>query len=75
MPVSSHLFGDPRVSYCVLTYLQAYHSALNEEPDIRQVGNLGVYPIKTRLRGPAPLAGDFSSYSTFLTTIDLYLSE
>jgi actin related protein 2/3 complex subunit 3 len=35
---------------------------LNEEPDIRQVGNLGIYPIKTRLRGPAPLAGALSPY-------------
>jgi actin related protein 2/3 complex subunit 3 len=43
-----------------LTCTQAYHSALNEEPDIRQVGNLGIYPIKTRLRGPAPVAGIYS---------------
>ena len=43
----------------MLTCIQAYHSALNEEPDIRQVGNLGIYPIKTRVRGPAPVAGIF----------------
>jgi hypothetical protein len=34
---------------------QAYHSALNEEPDVRQVGNLSILPIKTRIRGPAPV--------------------
>ena len=35
--------------------VQAYHSALNEEPDVRQVGNMSILPIKTRIRGPAPL--------------------
>jgi actin related protein 2/3 complex subunit 3 len=59
----------------VLTRVQAYHSALNEESDIRQVGNLGIYPIKTRLRGPAPLAGAFSPYTSypFSCIIDLWL--
>ena len=54
MPVSSKTRRDVQH---ILTCTQAYHSALNEEPDIRQVGNLGIYPIKTRLRGPAPVAG------------------
>jgi ARP2/3 complex ARPC3 (21 kDa) subunit len=35
--------------------LQAYHSALNEDPDARQVGNMSILPIKTRIRGPAPV--------------------
>ena len=37
---------------------QAYHSSFNEEPDTRQVGNMAVLPIKTRIRGPAPI-GDY----------------
>ena len=36
-------------------YPQAYHSAFNEDPDVRQVGNMAVLPIKTKFRGPAPL--------------------
>ena len=35
--------------------LQAYHSSLNEVPDIRQVGNLSVLPIKSKFRGPSPI--------------------
>jgi hypothetical protein len=34
---------------------QAYHSSLNEDPDARQVGNMSILPIKTRIRGPAPV--------------------
>jgi len=34
---------------------QAYHSALNEALDARQVGNMSILPIKTRIRGPAPV--------------------
>ncbi|THG98329.1 hypothetical protein EW026_g3837 [Hermanssonia centrifuga] len=36
--------------------MPAYHSSLNEEPDVRLVGNMSVLPIKTKIRGPAPLA-------------------
>lgn len=39
----------------LICYLKAYHSAFNEDPDIRQVGNMAVLPIKTKFRGPAPL--------------------
>lgn len=53
----------------MLRCTQAYHSALNEEPDIRQVGNLGIYPIKTRLRGPAPVAGVFSHLTCVLPIV------
>ena len=41
--------------YARLNAAQAYHSALNEEPDVRQVGNMSILPIKTKIRGPAPL--------------------
>lgn len=39
--------------------VQAYHSSFNEEPDVRQVGNMSVLPIKTRIRGPAPVGVAF----------------
>ena len=39
----------------LMCHRQAYHSAFNEDPDIRQVGNMAVLPIKTKFRGPAPL--------------------
>ena len=35
--------------------LQAYHSSLNEDIDVRQVGNMAILPIRTRIRGPAPI--------------------
>lgn len=35
--------------------MPAYHSSLNES-DSRQVGNISVLPIRTRFRGPAPVA-------------------
>jgi len=52
--------------------MPAYHSALNEEPDIRQVGNLGVYPIRTRLRGPAPVAASSEQGDIIDETLDLF---
>ncbi|KAI0303945.1 ARP2 3 complex 21 kDa subunit [Russula brevipes] len=52
--------------------MPAYHSALNDEPDIRQVGNLGIYPIKTRLRGPAPLAASNEQGDIVDETLDLF---
>jgi actin related protein 2/3 complex subunit 3 len=52
--------------------MPAYHSALNEEPDIRQVGNLGIYPIKTRLRGPAPVAASNEQGDIIDETLDLF---
>jgi actin related protein 2/3 complex subunit 3 len=36
--------------------MPAYHSALNEESDVRQIGNMSILPIRTRIRGPAPVA-------------------
>jgi hypothetical protein len=38
-----------------LSCLQAYHSALNESEDARRVGNMSILPIKTKVRGPAPV--------------------
>ncbi|KAI0082360.1 actin-like protein ARPC3 [Panus rudis PR-1116 ss-1] len=35
--------------------MPAYHSSFNEEPDVRVIGNMSVLPIKTKIRGPAPL--------------------
>ncbi|KAH9179550.1 ARP2 3 complex 21 kDa subunit [Lactarius sanguifluus] len=52
--------------------MPAYHSALNEEPDIRQVGNVGIYPIKTRLRGPAPVAASTEQGDIVDETLDLF---
>ncbi|KAH9060969.1 ARP2 3 complex 21 kDa subunit [Lactarius vividus] len=52
--------------------MPAYHSALNEEPDIRQVGNVGIYPIKTRLRGPAPVAASTEQGDIIDETLDLF---
>ncbi|KAF9581950.1 subunit of the Arp2/3 complex [Lunasporangiospora selenospora] len=36
--------------------MPAYHSAFNEVADLRSVGGMALLPIKTRARGPAPIA-------------------
>ncbi|KAG0045303.1 subunit of the Arp2/3 complex [Gryganskiella cystojenkinii] len=36
--------------------MPAYHSSFNELTDLRSVGGMALLPIKTRVRGPAPLA-------------------
>jgi len=51
--------------------MPAYHSSLNEEPDLRQVGNMALLPIKTRIRGPAPSA-DPSQADVIDETLDLF---
>jgi len=51
--------------------MPAYHSSLNEEPDVRQVGNMAILPIKTKIRGPAPLA-DPSTGDIVDETLDLF---
>ncbi|KAI0720321.1 ARP2/3 complex 21 kDa subunit [Cerioporus squamosus] len=51
--------------------MPAYHSSLNELPDIRQVGNIAILPIKTKFRGPAPLA-DPSEADIIDETLDLF---
>jgi len=52
--------------------LQAYHSAFNEDPDVRVVGNTSLLPIKTRIRGPAPLVADESLPDIVDETLDLF---
>ncbi|KAG6903418.1 hypothetical protein C0995_005441 [Termitomyces sp. Mi166 len=51
--------------------MPAYHSSFNDEPDVRQVGNLSILPIKTRIRGPAPQA-DSSQPDIIDETLDLF---
>ncbi|KZW04356.1 ARP2/3 complex 21 kDa subunit [Exidia glandulosa HHB12029] len=51
--------------------MPAYHSTLNDEPDARQVGNVSILPIKTRIRGPAPIA-DQSQQDIIDETLDLF---
>ncbi|KAG9115476.1 subunit of the Arp2/3 complex [Ceratobasidium sp. 392] len=52
--------------------MPAYHSAYNEEPDVRQVGNMSVLPINSRIRGPAPLQADPSQPDIIDETLDLF---
>jgi len=35
--------------------MQAYHSAFNEEQDVRLIGNLALLPFKSKIRGAAPI--------------------
>ncbi|KAF8897832.1 actin-related protein ARPC3 [Infundibulicybe gibba] len=51
--------------------MPAYHSSFNEEIDMRQAGNMAVLPIKTRIRGPAPVA-DQSQADIIDETLDLF---
>ena len=50
MPVSSCVHTNGRAD------AQAYHSAFNDDPAVRQVGNMALLPINTKIRGPAPIA-------------------
>ncbi|KAL1740629.1 actin-related protein ARPC3 [Schizophyllum fasciatum] len=51
--------------------MPAYHSAFNEVADARQVGNMACLPIKTRIRGPAPIA-DPNAADIIDETLDLF---
>ncbi|KAI5124742.1 hypothetical protein M0805_005376 [Coniferiporia weirii] len=51
--------------------MPAYHSSFNELPDIRQVGNMAILPIRTKIRGPAPLA-DATEADIIDETLDLF---
>ncbi|KAH7930690.1 ARP2/3 complex, 21 kDa p21-Arc subunit [Leucogyrophana mollusca] len=51
--------------------MPAYHSSLNEYPDARQVGNMAVLPIKTKIRGPAQVA-DPEEGDIIDETLDLF---
>jgi len=54
--------------------MPAYHSAFNDESDVRIVGNTSVLPIKstTRARGPAPIAADPSAADIVDEALDLF---
>jgi len=51
--------------------MPAYHSAFNEIPDVRQVGNMSILPIRTKIRGPAPIA-DPNEADILDETLDLF---
>ncbi|KAL5527510.1 hypothetical protein ACEPAG_6311 [Sanghuangporus baumii] len=51
--------------------MPAYHSSFNELPDVRQVGNMSILPIRTKIRGPAPLA-DANEADIIDETLDLF---
>ncbi|KAJ7129403.1 actin-related protein 2/3 complex subunit 3 [Mycena epipterygia] len=51
--------------------MPAYHSSFNEEPDLRQAGNMAILPIKTKIRGPAPVA-DAELPDIIDETLDLF---
>ncbi|KAJ7752750.1 actin-related protein ARPC3 [Mycena maculata] len=51
--------------------MPAYHSSFNEEPDMRQAGNMAILPIKTKIRGPAPIA-DAGLPDIIDETLDLF---
>ncbi|KAF9504010.1 hypothetical protein BS47DRAFT_1378361 [Hydnum rufescens UP504] len=52
--------------------MPAYHSAFNDDPDVRFVGNMSLLPIKTRIRGPAPLPFDENAPDIIDETLDLF---
>ncbi|KAJ6490299.1 ARP2 3 complex 21 kDa subunit [Mycena polygramma] len=51
--------------------MPAYHSSFNEEPDVRLAGNMAILPIKTKIRGPAPIA-DSEVPDIIDETLDLF---
>ncbi|KAH8105657.1 actin-related protein 2/3 complex subunit 3, partial [Phellopilus nigrolimitatus] len=52
----------------------AYHSSFNELPDVHQVDNVSILPIRTKVRGPAPIA-DASEADVFDETLDLFCAN
>ncbi|KAG8904753.1 subunit of the Arp2/3 complex [Tulasnella sp. 403] len=52
--------------------MPAYHSAFNDDPDARFVGNLSILPIKTKIRGPAPVTTDPNEADIIDETLDLF---
>ncbi|KAJ7786311.1 actin-related protein 2/3 complex subunit 3 [Mycena metata] len=52
--------------------MPAYHSSFNEEPDVRLAGNMAILPIKTKIRGPAPIA---QAEDRTLIVLILYVSD
>lgn len=54
---------------------QAYHSSLNEVPDARQVGNISILPIRTRIRGPAPIGSRCLFLDNVESTLNMPLGD
>jgi len=52
--------------------MPAYHSVFNDEVDVRAVGNMSVLPIRTKIRGPAPLIADPNEGDIIDETLDLF---
>ncbi|WVR04762.1 hypothetical protein IAU60_001774 [Kwoniella sp. DSM 27419] len=52
--------------------MPAYHSAFNEDPSVRQVGNMAILPISTKIRGPAPIASDPDQPDIIEESLDLF---
>jgi len=52
--------------------MPAYHSSFNDDPSVRQVGNMAILPINTKIRGPAPLVADASQPDIIEEALDLF---
>lgn len=52
--------------------MPAYHSAFNADTSVRQIGNMAVLPISTKVRGPAPIASDPSQPDIIEESLDLF---
>ncbi|WVQ98213.1 hypothetical protein IAU59_005335 [Kwoniella sp. CBS 9459] len=52
--------------------MPAYHSSFNDDTSARQVGNMAILPINTKVRGPAPLAADPSQPDIIEESLDLF---
>ncbi|KAK1921697.1 actin-related protein 2/3 complex subunit 3 [Papiliotrema laurentii] len=52
--------------------MPAYHSSFNDDTSVRQVGNMALLPINTKIRGPAPIAADPSQPDIIEESLDLF---
>ncbi|KIO30178.1 hypothetical protein M407DRAFT_242253 [Tulasnella calospora MUT 4182] len=52
--------------------MPAYHSTFNDDLDARQVGNMSILPIRTRIRGPSPVITDPNEADIIDETLDLF---
>ncbi|KAG8856740.1 subunit of the Arp2/3 complex [Tulasnella sp. 330] len=52
--------------------MPAYHSTFNDALDVRQVGNMAILPIKTKIRGPSPSITDPNEVDIIDETLDLF---
>jgi len=68
-PLSRHHASEAvfvELSCSLADSLQAYHSVFNEDPSVRQVGNMALLPINTKIRGPGPIACELPPFSLFI---------